>query len=194
MRAHRDAIAQGAPAHLRLAEPYLALCDAEVTRLEGDSDPEAWARTATAFETLPQPYDAAYARYREAEALLAGRRDVRRTRSSLQAAWETATRLGARPLAAVVEGLAKRAGIELTREGAGARRAAVSSFGLSAREEEVLALIAEGLSNKEIGGRLFITEKTASHHVSSILSKLGVGGRAEAAAEAVRQGITSRPT
>jgi DNA-binding CsgD family transcriptional regulator len=194
MRAHRDAIAQGSPALLRLAEPYVAMCDAEVSRLDGESDPEAWARAAQEFEGLSQPYDAAYARYREAEALLAGRRDVRRTRSSLQAAWETATRLGARPLAAMVEGIAKRAGIELAREDASAERAAASSYGLSAREEEVLALIAEGLSNKEIGSRLFITEKTASHHVSSILGKLGVSGRAEAAAEAVRQGITSRPT
>jgi DNA-binding NarL/FixJ family response regulator len=107
---------------------------------------------------------------------------------------DTATRLEARPLVAVVEGLAKRAGIEVTQEPAGRARAAASSLGLTTREEEVLALIAAGLSNKEIGGRLFITEKTASHHVSSILSKLGVGGRAEAAAEAVRQGITPRPT
>jgi DNA-binding CsgD family transcriptional regulator len=194
MRAHRDAIAEGSPALLRLAEPHLALCEAEVTRLDGESDPEAWARAAEAFEASPQPYDAAYARYREAEALLAGRKDIRRTRSSLQAAWDTATRLEARPLVAVVEGLAKRAGIEVTQEPAGRARAAASSLGLTTREEEVLALIAAGLSNKEIGGRLFITEKTASHHVSSILSKLGVGGRAEAAAEAVRQGITPRPT
>jgi DNA-binding NarL/FixJ family response regulator len=56
-----------------------------------------------------------------------------------------------------------------------------------------VALIAEGLSNKEIGARLFITEKTASHHVSSVLGKLGVARRAEAAALAVRQGITSKP-
>ena len=194
MRAHRDAIAQDSPAHLRIAEPYLALCDAEVTRLDGGSDPEAWARAAQEFEALAQPYDAAYARYREAEALLAARSDVRRARSSLQAARDTAAGLGARPLLSAIDALAGRARIELVQERSNDVGSAASSLGLTTREEEVLALIAAGLSNREIGGRLFITEKTASHHVSSILAKLGVSGRAEAAAEAVRQGIPSRPT
>ena len=63
-------------------------------------------------------------------------------------------------------------------------------FGLSKRELEVLALIAEGRSNPEIGRRLFITRKTVAVHVSNILSKLGVSGRVEAAAAAIRLGIT----
>jgi DNA-binding CsgD family transcriptional regulator len=193
MRANHEAIARRSPAHLRIAAPHLALCEAEARRFDGQSDPEIWGRAAAGFEGLGQPYDAAYARYREAESLLASRKDVRRARSSLQAAWDTATQLGARPLLAVVEGLARRAGFELAPEGTGARRGAVASVGLTGREEEVLALVAAGLSNRQIGRRLFITEKTASHHVSSILGKLGVGGRAEAAAEAVRRGITSRP-
>jgi DNA-binding CsgD family transcriptional regulator len=63
-------------------------------------------------------------------------------------------------------------------------------FGLSRRELEVLALIAEGRSNPEIGRRLFITRKTVAVHVSNILTKLGVSGRVEAAAVAIRLGLT----
>ena len=65
-------------------------------------------------------------------------------------------------------------------------------FGLSKRELEVLALIAEGRSNPEIGRRLFITRKTVAVHVSSILAKFGVSGRVEAAAAAIRLGLTDR--
>jgi DNA-binding NarL/FixJ family response regulator len=65
-------------------------------------------------------------------------------------------------------------------------------FGLSKRELEVLALIAEGRSNPEIGRQLFITRKTVAVHVSNILTKLGVAGRVEAAAAAIRLGLTDR--
>jgi DNA-binding CsgD family transcriptional regulator/tetratricopeptide (TPR) repeat protein len=65
-------------------------------------------------------------------------------------------------------------------------------FGLSRRELEVLALIVEGRSNPEIGRRLFITRKTVAVHVSSILAKLGVSGRVEAATAAIRLGMTGR--
>lgn len=57
---------------------------------------------------------------------------------------------------------------------------------LTAREQEVLDLLALGMSNARIAQTLFITEKTAGHHVSRILSKLGVSNRAEAAAYAAR--------
>jgi DNA-binding CsgD family transcriptional regulator/tetratricopeptide (TPR) repeat protein len=66
-------------------------------------------------------------------------------------------------------------------------------FGLSKRELEVLALIAEGRSNPEIGRQLYITRKTVAVHVSNILTKLGVSGRVEAAAAAIRLGLTERP-
>jgi DNA-binding NarL/FixJ family response regulator len=63
------------------------------------------------------------------------------------------------------------------------------SIGLTRREAEVLALVATGRSNREIGQELFITEKTASLHVSYILAKLGVAGRGQAAAIAHRLGL-----
>ena len=64
------------------------------------------------------------------------------------------------------------------------------TFGLSRREREVLALISEGRTNREIGERLFISQKTVGVHVGNILSKLGVSGRVEAAAVAIRLGLT----
>ena len=66
------------------------------------------------------------------------------------------------------------------------------TFGLSGREREVLALVAQGRTNREIGERLFISQKTVGVHVGNILSKLEVSGRVEAAAVAIRLGLTDR--
>jgi DNA-binding CsgD family transcriptional regulator len=68
--------------------------------------------------------------------------------------------------------------------------ARTDTFGLSKREHEVLALISEGRTNREIGERLFISQKTVGVHVGNILSKLGVSGRVEAAAVAIRLGLS----
>ena len=61
--------------------------------------------------------------------------------------------------------------------------------GLTAREQEVLALLSEGLSDREISRRLFISERTVHHHVSAVLAKIGVSSRTAAAREAARLGL-----
>ena len=63
------------------------------------------------------------------------------------------------------------------------------AFGLSPREREVLALMADGHTNREIGTELFISDKTVGVHVGKILAKLDVSGRVEAAAVAIRLGL-----
>ncbi len=235
-------------------------------RIEGHDDPATWAGLAEAWVELGDPYEAARARWREAEALLdrsRGRSTRTTAREPLSAAAEGAYQLGAWPLLRSVSELARRAmlplpksveaALELRREtpsgmlrsgearpsgggrpdqfpagsagsaygapgGGGADpltwrgqsgvasgsgrpgwSAAFASqagaqiqrdFGLSKRELEVLALIAEGRSNPEIGRELYITRKTVAVHVSNILTKLGVSGRVEAAAAAIRLGLT----
>lgn len=67
------------------------------------------------------------------------------------------------------------------------------AFGLSKRELEVLALIAEGITNREIGERLFISQKTVAVHIGNILSKLGASGRVEAAMVAIRLELVPTP-
>jgi DNA-binding NarL/FixJ family response regulator len=61
--------------------------------------------------------------------------------------------------------------------------------GLTAREHQVLILLADGLADREIAQRLFISERTVHHHVSAVLSKIGVPSRTAAAREAARMGI-----
>ncbi|MCR6689565.1 MAG: LuxR C-terminal-related transcriptional regulator [Cellulomonas sp.] len=63
---------------------------------------------------------------------------------------------------------------------------------LTAREAEVLELVAQGLSNNQIGRALFISGKTVSVHVSNVLAKLGASGRAEAVDVAHRRGLIGR--
>jgi ATP/maltotriose-dependent transcriptional regulator MalT len=84
---------------------------------------------------------------------------------------------------------------DLVRTIAGERPATTrrtDTFGLSGREREVLALVAQGRTNREIGERLFISQKTVGVHVGNILAKLEVSGRVEAAAVAIRLGLTER--
>jgi DNA-binding NarL/FixJ family response regulator len=103
----------------------------------------------------------------------------------LVAATEAAERLGATQARSRLVGLQVRAGLQSS---ADATSSGVLG-GLTAREREVLRLVAAGRSNGEIGAELFISTKTASVHVSNILAKLGVGARGEAAAIAYRDGL-----
>jgi ATP/maltotriose-dependent transcriptional regulator MalT len=171
---------------------FRALAGAEAARARGEHAADAWRSAAGRFGALGEAYHAAYAEMRIAEALaLAGgpRRDVA---EALRRAHAAALQLGAAPFRAEVEDLARRARVDLglsERDAAGARPLA-DELGLSERELDVLALIAEGATNRQIGEALFITVKTASAHVSHILMKLGVSNRAQAAAVAHRVGLT----
>jgi DNA-binding NarL/FixJ family response regulator len=96
------------------------------------------------------------------------------------------------PLLSQIESLARRARLKLgeeREEPAEAEPSPADDLGLTGRELEVLELVTQGLTNREIGERLYMSEKTASVHVSRILSKLGAANRAEAAASAERLGL-----
>jgi DNA-binding CsgD family transcriptional regulator len=220
----------------RIAEAYLATARAYQRRLEGDDRPQVWAHVADAWMELSAPYDAALARWRQAEASLSGgsgrsgRSDARRP---IEAATRAALELHARPLLGEIRELAGRARISLPDavndfltetpdlplaavpvgpapgprladdDGRSALVLAIAgdplaaphrpdTFGLSAREREVLGLVAQGRTNREIGERLFISQKTVGVHVGNILSKLAVSGRVEAATVAIRLGLTSQ--
>lgn len=181
---------------------YTAMCEGERSRLEGDSSVEVWDEVATTWDKMGQPYPAAYARWRMAEALLARRARSAAAAEALRAAFATAVALGAEPLRREVEGLAGRAGIVLeTEEPAPAEAssppaAAVAPeapLGLTRREVEVLRLIALGRTNREVAADLFISEKTAGVHVSNILRKLGLRSRVEASGYAHRLGLLDEP-
>jgi DNA-binding CsgD family transcriptional regulator len=173
---------------------HVATAEAEYVRATGDGGDlaELWHAAAERWEEPSWPYPAAYCRWREAEALVATRDRDAAARVASQAL-ASARRLGSAWLAEEVESLAARARLQL---GEGAPVAAAHDgdevedpFGLTARERDVLELVAAGATNREIGERLHMAEKTASVHVSRILSKLNVRSRTEAAAVAHRQGL-----
>jgi DNA-binding CsgD family transcriptional regulator len=185
----------GPPERRRETAAVLLTCRAEQTRLRGRPDPAAWAAAAADWEAFGQPYPAACARWREAEALLASRAPRAEVERALWAAHDVAVRLGAAPLRRELERLARRGRVRLEAPGkpapAGEAEAPspARSLGLTRREEEVLALVATGRTNRQVAEALFISEKTAGIHVSRILAKLGVAGRVEAAAVAHRLGL-----
>ena len=93
-----------------------------------------------------------------------------------------------------IELLARRARLEIDEiEAPTPKRAPASQSGLTARELEVIRLVAAGRTNRQIAEALFISEGTSGAHVSNILGKLGVQGRTEAAAVAHRLGLLDSP-
>jgi DNA-binding NarL/FixJ family response regulator len=187
---------------------YDALCRAEERRAAGADDPDLWADASDRWAALDQPYPAGYARFREAEAVLSVQARSARAAQVLRAAHEAAVRLGAGPLRHEIEALAGRARLVLTRpdeetsaDGRADTGATVTADkpdsaspldALTARELDVLALMVEGRTNREIAGALYISEKTASVHVSHILAKLGVRSRVQAVAVAHQVGVPRR--
>ncbi|WP_219508362.1 helix-turn-helix transcriptional regulator [Nonomuraea ceibae] len=155
--------------------------EAERHRVHGRLDVSLWRQVAEAF-SYGFVYEEARARWRLAEALLAaGERDE--AQAEWERARETALKLKAAPLESALAEFGKRA-----RFGAGQGNGHVDGA-LTAREQEVLRLVAEGLTNREIAERLFIAQKTVSVHVSNILAKLGASTRTQAAATARRHGL-----
>jgi DNA-binding CsgD family transcriptional regulator len=151
-----------------------------------DAPPEddlvaVWERAVADFERFGHVFEVARSQARLAAVLRAvSRPDDARAVSD--PARETARRLGATPLLTELRTLGP------ARSG----RRAVSTDreeGLTPREQEILALVAQGRTNREIASQLFISAKTVSVHISNILSKLGAGGRTEAVALARRRGM-----
>jgi DNA-binding CsgD family transcriptional regulator/tetratricopeptide (TPR) repeat protein len=173
---------------------FLALAQAELTRLRGERDPAPWTVAAERFGAIGAVYPAAYAQFRAAEAIALSGAHPGEIAVRLEAAHAVAREIGAPPFLAEVVGLARRTGVSLADRGADAEHDAAADLGLTDRELEVLRLLAEGRTNRQIGQELFITAKTASVHVSNILGKLGVKNRAEAGAAAHRMGLTRRVT
>jgi DNA-binding NarL/FixJ family response regulator len=128
-------------------------------------------------------------RWREAEAhVAAGDREA--AGEAARTAHGTAARLGAAWLRDEIESLAARARLTLEPDGGGDEPdPSADAFGLTSRERQVLALLADGATNREIGATLYMAPKTASVHVSRILSKLNARTRTEAAAVAHRHGL-----
>ncbi|HWC67402.1 MAG TPA: AAA family ATPase [Acidimicrobiales bacterium] len=184
----------------RRAPPASEVCAAaaggraEWARLNGRNDPDLWRDVVGRWETLGFPAPAAYARWRMASALVgAGRRAE--AAQHWRAARQAAEELGAGSLRDALEADAARLLVPLVTGDAGgeADTGERRPYNLTPRELEVLTLVAAGRTNRQIGEALFISEKTASVHVSRILVKLGVSGRAQAAALAGQLGLAGTP-
>ena len=177
---------------------HRALAFAEHARLHRDGEAEAWDGAVQRCRTMNEPLPLAYALYRHADALSSAGDSAAAARTAGEAL-ALAHDAGAVPLEAEVDALIRRARLHASGAGhADARLAPVmpdaepgelERLGLTAREGEVLRRVADGRSNSQIAEVLFISRKTASVHVSNILSKLGVSTRVEAAALAHRRGI-----
>lgn len=159
-------------------------CAAELTRAEGRPEPSAWAEATQAYDDMRMPYHAAYTRFRNAEAIVAATGRGEEASTLLAHAHDVAATLGAAPLRSLVETVAKRARVQV-----GPPSSPSSPYGLTTRECEVLSTLCTGATNRQIASMLFISEKTASVHVSNIMRKFGVSNRGEAAALAHREGM-----
>jgi DNA-binding CsgD family transcriptional regulator/tetratricopeptide (TPR) repeat protein len=201
-----------ADAHLASARAYAARLDARDDPVLWDAAAQAWERAREPYQVAKARWRQAESALPGRDARI-GRAAAR---GPLVQAARIARELEARPLLRSIESLARRALITLPPvpvvprpavpldatdsrgvpviaqpiaaafAGPDAGKGPEPAFGLSNREREVLSLIVEGHTNREIGERLFISQKTVGVHVGNILAKLGVSGRVEAAMVAVR--------
>ena len=191
-RIHLDRLVAAAQEGGPVERAHLVEAKADMARARGRGAAREWSRCAEAWAALDRPYSAAIARWRETECLVAAGERLAAGEVA-RGALATATELGSVWLAGEIRGLGERGRLALAASGRLADEPAERTaepedpFGLTPRERQVLALVAEGATNRQIGAALFMAEKTASVHVSRILSKLGVQGRTEAAAVAHRQ-------
>ena len=159
--------------------------------MAGPSDPDAWAGAAKAWQDLGCPHRSGYARWRQAQAQLDAGHPAATAAATLRAAAAAAD--GHAPLRAQVRLLAERARIPLQSPAAASEAPppapAPALYGLTGRELAVLRLLAAGRTNAQIAADLYISPSTASVHVSSILRKLGVSSRVQAATIAERAGL-----
>jgi DNA-binding CsgD family transcriptional regulator len=182
--------AAGLARHGPVQHAHAVTVDAEASRAEGGQDLASWDAAAAAWQAAGHPHPLACTLLRAASAAsVNGNREAAVIR--LQRAAEIAAQLAARPLQQHISQLARRARIQLTNPGHLGEPAA--PFGLTAREQEVLRLVAAGCSNRDIAAELFISPRTASVHVSNILGKLHVASRGEAAATAYRLHLFDPP-
>jgi DNA-binding CsgD family transcriptional regulator len=138
-----------------------------------------WARATELWREIGCPYEAALA--------LADADEEAPLRESL----ELLQRLGARPAAAIVSRRLRALGVRDIRRGP-RPSTRTNAAGLTARESEILALVAEGLRNAEIAERLFLSRRTVDNHLSAILRKFGADNRVEAVTKAAALGLTPR--
>jgi DNA-binding CsgD family transcriptional regulator len=201
-RIHLDRLEAAAEEGGPVERAWLMVGAAEHARAVAGNDPALWGTAAAAWDELERPYCGAMMRWREAEAL--SERDQRDFAAGVAGpALLVARQLGAGWLTDELLGLVARARLPLIAgplvgdgdvngDEAGRNGGVVDGdddeipFGLTPRELQVLALIAEGATNRQIGASLYMAEKTASVHVSRILAKLDVQSRTQAAAVAHR--------
>jgi DNA-binding CsgD family transcriptional regulator len=175
---------------LAVTSAELATAEADLAWLRPDESDEVarWRDAVGRWDALCFPYPVAHARWRLSHALLSRSGSSAEASQELRSALAAASALGARALARQIRELGTRALVDLepvpSGEPASAREPTTpgTPAGLTARERQVLELLAEGLTNRRIAKTLFITEKTASVHVTHILAKLQVTNRSEAGA------------
>jgi DNA-binding CsgD family transcriptional regulator len=181
-------LADELPVSTPSSRTYHALAVAEAGRADGDASD--WLSVVEAAKAEGDPYLQAYALLRSAEqAVGAGERDS--AAALLEKSARLAAEMGAEPLLIEAHTLAGRGRVRLSESESPAPAATrgIDSYGLTERELQVLELVSAGRSNRQIATELFISPKTASVHVSNIISKLNVASRGEAAAVAHRLGI-----